>query len=77
MACTPAQHWSKRGLLDSDATLWGSWCVLGEHQRFFFGGDTGMCPVFKEIGERYGPFDLAAIPIGYGRGFVCLKKEMI
>jgi len=22
------------------------------------------CPVFKEIGERYGPFDLACIPIG-------------
>jgi len=23
-----------------------------------------VCPVFKEIGEKYGPFDLAAIPIG-------------
>lgn len=33
-------------------------------RRFWFGGDTGMAPVFKEIGERLGPFDLAAIPIG-------------
>jgi N-acyl-phosphatidylethanolamine-hydrolysing phospholipase D len=32
--------------------------------RFWFAGDTGYCPVFKEIGERCGPFDLAAIPIG-------------
>lgn len=26
-----------------------------------------MCPAFAEIGERYGPFDVALIPIGaYG-----------
>ena len=23
-----------------------------------------MCPVFKEIGKKYGPFDLSSIPIG-------------
>lgn len=33
-------------------------------RSFWFAGDTGMAPVFKEIGERLGPFDLAAIPIG-------------
>ncbi|GLC42416.1 hypothetical protein PLESTM_001330900 [Pleodorina starrii] len=32
--------------------------------RFYFVGDTGYCSVFKEIGERLGPIDLAAIPIG-------------
>ncbi len=31
---------------------------------FYFVGDTGYCPVFKEIGKRLGPIDLAAIPIG-------------
>ncbi|KAM3570324.1 hypothetical protein VYU27_007602, partial [Nannochloropsis oceanica] len=31
---------------------------------FFFGGDSGYCPGFKEIGDEYGPFDVAAIPIG-------------
>lgn len=61
---TPAQHWSCRGLNDYNTTLWGSWCVLGKDQRFFFAGDTGYCPVFKEIGDCYGPFDLAALPIG-------------
>ncbi|RKP37554.1 beta-lactamase superfamily domain-containing protein [Dimargaris cristalligena] len=25
---------------------------------------TPVCPAFKEIGDRYGPFDLACIPIG-------------
>ncbi|KAG6897255.1 hypothetical protein C0992_003039 [Termitomyces sp. T32_za158] len=50
----------------------------GPGVKVFFGGDTGyrsvldgknedevpMCPVFKEIGERFGGFDLAMIPIG-------------
>ena len=25
---------------------------------------TGYCTAFKEIGEKYGPFDLSTIPIG-------------
>lgn len=29
-----------------------------------FVGDTGYCSGFKEIGQEYGPFDLATIPIG-------------
>ncbi|XP_062374481.1 N-acyl-phosphatidylethanolamine-hydrolyzing phospholipase D isoform X1 [Sardina pilchardus] len=62
--CTPAQHWCKRTPLDDNRTLWGSWTVLGPSSRFFFAGDTGYCSSFQEIGHRYGPFDLAAIPIG-------------
>ncbi|XP_055009506.1 N-acyl-phosphatidylethanolamine-hydrolyzing phospholipase D isoform X2 [Boleophthalmus pectinirostris] len=62
--CTPSQHWSKRTPYDDNKTLWGSWTVLGPEHRFFFAGDTGYCPTFKEIGQRFGPFDLAAIPIG-------------
>ncbi|KAF8056443.1 Napepld [Scenedesmus sp. PABB004] len=69
---TPAQHWSARGAFDRRATLWGGWAVVGEARRFWFAGDTGYCPVFPEIGERLGPFDLAAIPIGAyePRGFM-------
>ncbi|XP_030210074.1 N-acyl-phosphatidylethanolamine-hydrolyzing phospholipase D isoform X3 [Gadus morhua] len=62
--CTPAQHWSKRTPLDNNQALWGSWSILGPQHRFFFAGDTGYCSSFAEIGLRYGPFDLAAIPIG-------------
>ncbi|XP_033102235.1 N-acyl-phosphatidylethanolamine-hydrolyzing phospholipase D-like [Anneissia japonica] len=61
---TPTQHWSNRALHDRGWYLWGSWCVFTRNHSFFFGGDTGYCNGFKEIGERYGPFDLAAIPIG-------------
>ncbi|XP_054414838.1 N-acyl-phosphatidylethanolamine-hydrolyzing phospholipase D isoform X4 [Pongo abelii] len=35
--------------------------VIALNERF---GDTGYCPAFEEIGKRFGPFDLAAIPIG-------------
>lgn len=61
---TPAQHWCKRSLFDTNKSLWGSWCVIGPRHRFYFAGDTGYCDAFKQIGEYLGPFDLAAIPIG-------------
>ncbi|XP_038597431.1 N-acyl-phosphatidylethanolamine-hydrolyzing phospholipase D isoform X1 [Tachyglossus aculeatus] len=61
---TPSQHWCKRTLTDDNRILWGGWAVLGPWSRFFFAGDTGYCAAFEQIGKRYGPFDLAAIPIG-------------
>lgn len=63
-AFTPAQHWCRRGITDYNKVLWGSWSVIGPRNRFFFAGDTGYYSIFKQIGKRYGPFDLAAIPIG-------------
>ena len=62
--CTPAQHSSGRTLLDQHQRLWSSWVVVGETKRLFFAGDTGYFAGFKDIGERLGPFDLAAVPIG-------------
>ncbi len=61
--CTPAQHFSGRWLNDRNQTLWSSWTVLGK-KRFYFAGDSGYCGHFSNIGERFGPFDLALIPIG-------------
>ncbi|CAD5126212.1 DgyrCDS14382 [Dimorphilus gyrociliatus] len=62
--CTPCQHWCKRNLTDTYKALAGSWCIIGQQQKFFFAGDTGYCASFKQIGYHYGPFTLAAIPIG-------------
>lgn len=61
---TPAQHWSKRTLNDDNKSLWGGWAVIGPKHRFYYPGDTGYCPVFRDIGRIYGPFDVCAIPIG-------------
>lgn len=61
---TPAQHFSGRGLFDSNQSLWASWVVMGEGLKLFFSGDTGYFDGFREIGERYGPFDLTLIETG-------------
>jgi N-acyl-phosphatidylethanolamine-hydrolysing phospholipase D len=62
----PAQHWSNRGLLDMNVTLWNSFALRFPAcgKRVFFVGDTGYCPAFQCIGRAYGPFDLALLPIG-------------
>jgi L-ascorbate metabolism protein UlaG (beta-lactamase superfamily) len=60
----PVQHWSARTPWDRDKTLWGGWVIEQPRFRFFFAGDTGYSPDFKDIGQRFGSFDLAAIPIG-------------
>ena len=63
--CTPAQHFSGRTPTGRNESLWSSWTVIGPHHRFWFAGDTGYNTVqFKEIGKKYGPFDLGFIPIG-------------
>jgi len=61
--CTPSQHFSGRNLFDRDKTLWCSWVINGS-AKVYFTGDSGYFPGFKQIGKKYGPFDLAAIPIG-------------
>lgn len=64
IVCTPAQHFSGRTPFDNNNTLWASWTVLGKNKKFYFGGDSAYCSAFKEIGEKFGPFDLSLIPIG-------------
>ena len=62
---TPANHWSGRGICDRNKALWGSWLVIGSKgDKFWFGGDTAYSDVFKQIGHKFGPIDLCAIPIG-------------
>ncbi|XP_060576101.1 N-acyl-phosphatidylethanolamine-hydrolyzing phospholipase D-like [Ruditapes philippinarum] len=63
-AATPAQHWCKRTISDTNKALWCSWVVKGPKHSFYFAGDTGYCCAFKQIGNKYGPFSLSAIPIG-------------
>jgi len=60
----PAQHFSGRGLGDRNATLWCGWVMKKDAFTYYFAGDSGYCPYFKEIGDRLGPMNLSTIPIG-------------
>ena len=60
----PVQHFSGRGPIDSNKTLWAGWVLEWSNFTFFFAGDTGYSADFKDIGMRWGGFDLSAIPIG-------------
>ncbi len=64
VTAVPARHWSRRGLFDGNETLWCGWVVTGAAGRFFFAGDTGYSERFTEIGARFAPIRLAALPIG-------------
>lgn len=61
---TPAQHWSGRGLLRRNRTLWGGFHVRTADATVYFAGDTGYCRHFHDIRRRFGPVDLALLPIG-------------
>ena len=68
IAGAPAQHFSGRRFGDRGATLWCGWALATpmEHgdRRLFFAGDTGYHPEFPRIAARYGPFEVALLPVG-------------
>lgn len=61
---TRSRHFSGRGLTDRTTTLWGSWVIQGKTKKIYFSGDSGYGPHFREIGEKYGPFDIAMLECG-------------
>lgn len=61
---TPSQHFSGRGLFDRNETGWSSWVIKSSNQNVFFSGDTGYFDGFKEIGDKYGPFDMTFLECG-------------
>ncbi|MDX2184898.1 MAG: MBL fold metallo-hydrolase [Gemmatimonadaceae bacterium] len=60
----PVQHWANRSPFTRNDTPWGSWAILHPEFRFWFSGDLGYSDDPARIGERFGPFDAAAIAIG-------------
>lgn len=60
---TPARHFSGR-LLNRNISLWTSFVLKTPTKNLFLGGDSGYGNHFTEIGEKYGPFDLAIMENG-------------
>ena len=79
--CTPAQHFSGRKFNNSQQTLWSSWVIKTDSLNLYFSGDSGYDTHFKEIGEKYGPFDISLLRLGStinsGLMSICFLKKLL
>ena len=60
---TPGRHFSGRTFTRNKA-LWMSFVLQTPSYKLFLGGDSGYDTFFKEIGNKYGPFDLVILESG-------------
>lgn len=63
LTCTPARHFSGRSF-KRNQSLWASYVLTTGTSKLFLGGDSGYDHTFKEVGEQFGPFDLALLEAG-------------
>ena len=59
----PARHFSGRSFQRKN-TLWASYLLETPELKIYVGGDSGYGDHFKEIGDKYGPIDLAMLDNG-------------
>ncbi len=59
----PARHFSGRGFKRC-RTLWMSYVLQTPTMKIYIGGDSGYDTHFAEIGNQYGPIDLAILDNG-------------
>ncbi len=65
-----AIHYSGRAKLASNETLWNSYVIQAGGKNIYWGGDSGYGQHFKQIGDKYGPFDFVALEIdGWNPGW--------
>jgi L-ascorbate metabolism protein UlaG (beta-lactamase superfamily) len=59
----PARHFSGRGF-KRNGSLWMSFILQTPTMKIYMGGDSGYDHHFAEIGNKFGPFDLAILENG-------------
>jgi len=61
----PAKHWGRRGLNDTNKTLWGSFLIVSNDMKIFFAGDSAYDDdLYKNIHSLFGDIDICIFPIG-------------
>ncbi len=63
VTAVPGVHYSGRSNTDKNKTLWASYTIKGTEKNIFWSGDTGYSSHFIQIGQQYGPFDVAFVEI--------------
>ena len=60
---TPARHFSGRGFSKNN-TLWMSYVLQSPTLKIYIGGDSGYDTHYADIGNKFGPIDLAILDNG-------------
>lgn len=70
----PSQHWCRRGLLDFNRVLWGSFMIevgpkagaesVEGAKTIYFGGDSAATEYWSEIGKLFPAIDVCMLGIG-------------
>jgi len=63
LTAAPARHFSGRGI-KRFKTLWSSFILKTKSHNLYLGGDSGYDTHFKDIGKKYGPFDITILESG-------------
>jgi len=77
ITAVPAVHYSSRSPFDRNETLWSGYIINAGHLKTYFSGDTGYHALFKELGQKYGPFDLGIknlVPMHWGTLVLSLHR---
>ena len=64
VVCTPAQHFSARGIGDRNRTLWGGFAVSVAGKTSTSRATPATVRYFREIGRACRQIDVALVPIG-------------
>jgi L-ascorbate metabolism protein UlaG (beta-lactamase superfamily) len=60
----PARHWSRRGIFDTNRSLWGGLVVEGGGHAIYHAGDTAWFDGFSAIRDRFPGLLAVMLPIG-------------
>ena len=60
----PAKHWNRRGPLDFNRNLWGSFVIKYKDKTIYFSGDTAYGEHFKETNDIFGEIDYCLLSVG-------------
>ncbi|MDR3186870.1 MAG: MBL fold metallo-hydrolase [Holosporaceae bacterium] len=61
--CLPARHFSGRSIF-RNKSLWASFLLISKGFKIYIGGDSGYDTHYVEIGNRFGPMDIAILDSG-------------
>ena len=64
MTFVPSRHWSRRGLFDTNRTLWGGYVIETDAGAVYHAGDSAWFDGFATIGARFPHLLAAMLPIG-------------